>query len=127
MDALRESDPKRYPWVRENTALLRWLRRELARTGPISAGRIENDAAATTKRGPWWGWSDVKQGLEFLFRWGDVVAAGRTRFERSYALTEQIIPETIRSVTISRENAHRRLVAHAAGALGIGTLSDLAN
>ena len=127
MDALRETDPKRYPWVRENTALLDWLRLELARTGPISAGRIEHDAALTTKRGPWWGWSDVKQGLEFLFRWGDVVAAGRTRFERSYALTEQIIPEAIRSVTISREDAHRRLVAHAAGALGIGTLSDLAD
>jgi uncharacterized protein YcaQ len=127
MAALRESDPKRYPWVRENTALLDWLRRELARTGPISAGRIEHDVAVTTKRGPWWGWSEVKQGLEFLFRWGDVVAAGRTRFERSYALTEQIIPEAIRSVEISREDAHRQLVAHAAGALGIGTVTDLAD
>jgi uncharacterized protein YcaQ len=125
MDALRESDPQRYPWVRENTALLDWLRRELVQTGPITAGRIEHDA--TTRRGPWWGWSDVKQGLEFLFRWGDVVAAGRTRFERSYAFTEQIIPEKLRAVTISREDAHRQLIAHAAQALGIATLADLAD
>lgn len=125
MEALRDSDPKRYPWVRENTALLDWLRRELARTGPIAAGRIEHDA--TLRKGPWWGWSDVKQGLEFLFRWGDVVAAGRNRFERRYALTEHIIPEAIRSITVSRDDAHRQLVSHAAGALGIATLADLAD
>lgn len=127
MEALRESDPKRYPWVRENAGLLDWLRLELARTGPIAAGQIEHDAETIATRGPWWGWSDVKRGLEFLFRWGDVVAAGRTRFERRYALAEQIIPEAIRSITVSREEAHRQLIAHAAGALGIATVADLAD
>jgi uncharacterized protein YcaQ len=127
MAALRESDPDRYPWVRDNTALLDWLRLELGRIGPVSAGEIDHDPALTSRQGPWWGWSEVKMGLEFLFRWGEVVSAGRTRFERRYALAEQVIPEAIRSIAIPRADAHRQLIAHAAGALGIGTIADLAD
>jgi uncharacterized protein YcaQ len=125
MDALSRRDPERYEWARDNTTMLQWLRDELASTGPVSARDIEHDANRRT--GPWWGWSDVKQGLEMLFRWGEVVSAGRTRFERRYALTEHIVSAELRAREISRADAHRALVAEAAQALGVGTASDLAD
>jgi len=125
MDALSRRDPERYDWARDNQAMLQWLRDELANTGPISAREIEHDANRRT--GPWWGWSDVKQGLEMLFRWGEVVSAGRTRFERRYALTEHIVPEELRACEVSRADAHLALVSQAAQALGVGTASDLAD
>jgi len=125
MDSLRERDADRYDWVRNNQAMLQWLREELASTGPVTAREIEHDANRRT--GPWWGWSDVKQGLEMLFRWGEVVSAGRTRFERTYALTEHIVPSELREREVTRADAHRALVAESARALGVGTASDLAD
>jgi len=125
MDDLRTRDVERYEWVRDNQPMLQWLRDELAGTGAITARDIEHDANRRT--GPWWGWSDVKQGLEMLFRWGEVSSAGRTRFERTYALTEHVIPAELRDQSISRHDAHRALLAQAARALGIATSADLAD
>lgn len=125
MDAFAKRDPTKHQWVRENTAMLDWLRAELAIRGPITAGQVEHDA--NKRVGPWWGWSDVKQGLEFLFRWGEVVTAGRTRFERTYALAGQALPSEVLNAEISQADAQRQLVEKSSRALGIATASDLAD
>ena len=125
MESLATRDPVKYEWARENTAMLDWLRAELADRGPVTSGQIEHDA--NKRVGPWWGWSDVKHGLEFLFRWGEVVTAGRTRFERTYALPEHVLPSAIREATVSREDAQRQLVERSSAALGIATASDIAD
>jgi uncharacterized protein YcaQ len=123
-DARRELFARRV-WVKDNQPMLAWLLAELADKGPLAASRFEH--AENTRRGPWWGWSDVKVGLEFLFSWGDVVSAGRTNFERIYALPEQIIPAAFRSVQVAPEDARRELVRRASRALGIGTAKDIAD
>lgn len=112
-------------WSNSNGAMLTWLLSELAEKGPLPASAIEHDA--NKRRGPWWGWSDVKRGLETLFRWGDVVSAGRQRFERTYALPGQVLPSELLAYDISRADAHRQLVAIAARAHGIGTAKDIAD
>ena len=112
-------------WSRDNAPMLAWLLGELAANGPMRASAIEHDA--NTKRGPWWGWSDVKIGLETLFRWGDVVSGGRERLERIYALPEQVFSTALLDREVSAADAHRSLVAQAARAHGIGTVSDLAD
>jgi uncharacterized protein YcaQ len=105
--------------------MIDWLLAELADKGPLPASAIEHDANKRT--GPWWGWSDVKRGLEVLFAWGDLVSAGRTRFERTYALPEQVLGADILNTRVARADASRSLVEHAARAHGIGTASDLAD
>ncbi len=125
MAAMRERDHERRSWPRENKPMLDWLLAEVAERGPIAASGIEHDA--NKRRGSWWGWSDVKEGLEYLFGWGEVVAAGRTRFERTYALPEQVLPTSILDTVISRDDAHRTLIEMAARSLGIGTATDLAD
>ncbi|MFC6354961.1 winged helix-turn-helix domain-containing protein [Luethyella okanaganae] len=112
-------------WSHANRHMIDWLKAELAEKGPLPASAIEHDANKRT--GPWWGWSDVKTGLEVLFRWGELVSAGRRRFERTYALPEQILPDEILGRSVSRAEAHRHLVEHSARAHGIGTNSDLAD
>src|SRR5690606_15764053 len=82
---------------------------------------------ANKRSGPWWGWSDVKRGLEYLFAWGDVVSAGRTRFERRYALPEQVMPQHILDTTVERSEAQRQLIEIGARAHGVGTATDLAD
>jgi uncharacterized protein YcaQ len=112
-------------WIHANAAMLDWLRAELADKGPLPASKIEHDA--NRGRGGWWEWSDVKRGLEFLFSWGEVVSAGRTRFERVYGLTEQVMPAALLDAQVDRRTAHRELLLRAARAHGIGTAGDLAD
>jgi uncharacterized protein YcaQ len=117
------SDPE--SWFNANKPMTEWLLAELAAKGPMRASEIEHES--NTRSGSWWGWSDVKRGLETLFRWGDVVSAGRTRFERVYALPEQVLPTAVRELHVPRDEAMRRLVSISARAHGVGTADDLAD
>jgi uncharacterized protein YcaQ len=112
-------------WVAENRDLAAWLVGELAAKGPMRASEIEHDA--NERRGPWWGWSDVKRTLEWMFRTGEVVCVERRRFERVYALPEQALSAAELDVEVSEPDAFRALVARAAAALGIATAADLAD
>jgi hypothetical protein len=126
MQAFRDrfaADPEH--WSNSNAAMLDWLRAELATNGPMPASAIEHDA--NKRSGPWWGWSEVKTGLEVLFRWGEVVTAGRQRFERVYALPEQVFTSELLNRDVDRAEAHRQLVSRSARAHGIGTVKDFAD
>ncbi|MCU1584805.1 MAG: winged helix-turn-helix protein [Microbacteriaceae bacterium] len=112
-------------WVQANGPLLDWLRSHLADRGSVAASEVDHDSGKGA--GGWWGWSDVKMGLEFLFRFGEVVSAGRTRFERRYALAETAIAPHLLDARMPENEAVRQLVSASARAHGIGTLSDFAD
>ncbi|WP_066040450.1 winged helix-turn-helix domain-containing protein [Herbiconiux solani] len=112
-------------WGASNQGTMDWLRAELAAKGPMRASEIEHES--NRRQGPWWGWSDVKRGLETMFRQGDVVSAGRVRFERVYGLPDQVLPSGLLDQAVPREEAVRQLVSQSARALGIGTLGELAD
>jgi uncharacterized protein YcaQ len=119
----RERHRREGSWGAANGPMMEWLLAELAEKGPLPASRIEHES--NRRRGPWWGWSDVKLGLETLFFQGDVATAGRTRFERSYGVTEQVLPAHLLSVDIPRADAIRELVRRSVRALGVGTVGDI--
>lgn len=101
--------------------------REVAARGPLAAREL--GAALTEGRrgtGSWWGWSDGKRALEWLFWAGLVTSAGRRGFERLYDLPERVLPAAIVDApTPEPAEAHRRLIGVAARALGIATEPDL--
>jgi uncharacterized protein YcaQ len=92
--------------------------------GPCGAGALRD---APRGKGTWWGWDDVKRGLEYLFWSGRVTTARRTSgFERLYDLTERVIPaEVLALPTPTRQDAQRELVRLAARAHGVATEKDL--
>lgn len=112
-------------WFQQNRATVDWLRSELARGGPLAASEIEHDA--NVRQGPWWGWSDVKRALEYLFYFGEVAIAGRTRFQRRYALTENVLPADVLARRVDEPDAVRELIRRSARAHGVGTVKDLAD
>ncbi|MFE6256162.1 winged helix-turn-helix domain-containing protein [Agromyces sp. NPDC057865] len=112
-------------WLVENRTLADWLRGELLANGPMRASEIEHDA--NERRGPWWGWSDVKRTLEWMFRVGEVVCVERVRFERVYALPEQALAPELLDAAPPEPEAVRELVRRASIALGIATEADLAD
>ncbi|MRX45485.1 winged helix-turn-helix domain-containing protein [Agromyces kandeliae] len=112
-------------WLHEHRDLASWLRAELAANGPMQASAIEHDA--NERRGPWWGWSDAKRTLEWMFLTGEVVCVERRRFERIYALPEQGLEPHLLEHGPAEPDAVRVLVERAAMALGIATAADLAD
>jgi hypothetical protein len=91
--------------------------------GPLSAGAFGDEAA---RSGPWWGWSDSKRALEWLFWTGRIAIARRTNFERFYDVPHRVIPpEILNQPTPSVADAQRELLRTAARCLGVATASDL--
>lgn len=117
---------ERDAWAEANQPLLRWLRDELADRGPLRPAEIEHDAHSGS-RGSWWGWDDVKNGLERLWLFGDVAIAGRRGFERRYALVSEVLPPAALETSVPRAEAIRELVRRAAIAYGVATAADLAD
>ena len=97
--------------------------------------RIENEGALAAsefemgKRGEggWWGWSEAKRALEYLFWSGQLTTrTRRNSFERVYDLTERVIPPAILAApTPSAADAQRALVEIAARAMGVASRKDL--
>ena len=125
MDANRARYSTPGSWVAENGPMLDWLRAELADRGAVAASEIEHDSGKGA--GGWWGWSEVKTGLEWLFRFGEAVSAGRSRFERRYALASSALPPALLEREVPPADAIRELLGLSARAQGIGTLTDLAD
>lgn len=96
---------------------------QIRERGPLGASELANGGKS---RGNWWGWSEGKEILEWLFWIGDVTTARRRNFERLYDLTDRVVPEAIRTLPVpSREHAQRELMLMGARAMGVGTARDL--
>jgi uncharacterized protein YcaQ len=104
---------------REKRDFIRDVLREVERRGPVSAGELSNGGRGS---GSWWGWSDGKRALEWLFWAGAVTTATRRGFERVYDLPERVLPdEVVHAPTPSPDEAQRGLLRHAARSLGIAS------
>ena len=114
-------------FARERKAVVAAVLAELEESGPLAAGEI--GAAAGARRpgkGGWWGWSEAKVALEYLFWSGRVTTAFRRGFERVYDLSERVLPaEIVARPALAEPEAHRVLMERAAGALGVATETDL--
>lgn len=111
-------------WFRDshNAELVAAVRAEVEAQGPMTVSQLPDPGA---KSGPWWGWSDGKQAMEYLFAVGEVAVSGRLgTFERVYDLTERVLPPV---EPVPEDEARRRLLLLAAGHLGVATLDDLAD
>jgi uncharacterized protein YcaQ len=112
-------------WADENREFLDWIKNEIRTRGPLSTSAFEHERAV--RKGSWWGWSDVKRALEYMFMYGEVVSGGRESFSRLYALPEQVLSKRIREKSVDPVLARKQLLLKAAGAHGVGTATDLAD
>lgn len=104
---------------REKRAFIEEVRREVQVRGPLGAGELSGGGKG---QGSWWGWSDGKRALEWLFWAGEVTTATRRGFERLYDLPERALPpEVLNAPTPAEDEAQRELLRRSIRALGIAT------
>ena len=75
-------------WGRKNKKLLDFIYDRVKNEGPLQS----RDFVETKKRGLWWDWKPAKEGLEFLFHTGRLVAKARKSFQKVYELPERFLP-----------------------------------
>lgn len=83
----------------------------------------------TPKREPGdWYRSMPRRALEYHFARGDLAVVRRLpNFQRVYDLPERVLPRELLELSMSKADAQREALRHAAAAVGVGTLQDLAD
>jgi uncharacterized protein YcaQ len=94
--------------------------------GPVASGDLRT---RTGPKGSWWDWDEAKTALEYLFWCGRLTATRRSSdFARIYDVPERVIPaEVLSRATPTEMEARKELLVQAARALGVATVTDLAD
>ncbi|MEX0786076.1 MAG: crosslink repair DNA glycosylase YcaQ family protein [Dehalococcoidia bacterium] len=112
-------------WAQANSAYVDAVLDEVRRRGPITAGELEDPGP---RGGVFWVRTAGRTALDYLFRKGAVMIAGRSNFTRAYDLTERVLPrELLEREPPAEEAAQREMLLHSARAYGIGTAAELAD
>lgn len=119
------------PWrqvkqfLEENPAYLEEIFQQVAERGPISISDLEQQG---DRKGPWWGYSNGKIALEWLFQIGRISCGHRNGFKRYYDLPERVLPsEILAADPVPKTEAQKELLRRSARHHGIGTATDLAD
>ena len=118
---------------RENPDAINNVLAEIRDRGALAASELTgNGASSRSSSGGgtsgWWGWSDAKRAVEWLFWSGAVTTARRETagFARVYDLPERVLhADIVNAPTPDRAPAQRQLLLHASRALGVATAGDL--
>jgi uncharacterized protein YcaQ len=112
--------------ARERPGYVAGVLDEVRERGPLTTGELSDPGPRTSA---WWGWSQGKMALEYLFWSGQVGARRRwPSFERVYDLPERLIPADILArPTPEPADAQRELLALAGRFCGVATGNDLAD
>jgi uncharacterized protein YcaQ len=108
---------------RDHRALIDRTLAQIRAEGALRASEIDGAGRGS---GSWWGWSETKRALEWLFWAGLVTTRSRRGFERVYDLPERVLPRAVQEApTPPEDEAQRTLLTIAARALGVATETDL--
>ena len=94
-----------------NESFHRYVLAELDRTGPITAGEIDDVATVPWQSTGWTNARNVTQMLEFLAAMGEVAVAGREGPQRLWDLAERVYPPQPRLTApeVAERRAQQRL------------------
>jgi len=108
---------------RERELYCREVLEQVRERGPLG---ISDFTSGARRKGGWWGWSEGKVALEWLFWTGQLTTHSRRKFERVYDLPERVLPAAVvEAPTPDVAEAQRQLLRLAIRALGVATERDL--
>lgn len=90
--------------------------------GPIRSRDIETK---TTRRAGWWDWKPAKKALEQLYMEGKLMVSSREGFQKTYDLTERVLPSDVNSQMPGMEEFARHLIDQQLRCHGLVSLKGL--
>ncbi|NOS83629.1 MAG: winged helix-turn-helix domain-containing protein [Ignavibacteria bacterium] len=118
----KEMYAKKYKhWEKKNRKLLNFIIDRITNEGPLQSRDFEE----TKKRGLWWDWKPAKEGLEFLFHTGRLVARARKSFQKVYDLPERFLPGNIDLTIPADEELSEHLIMKSIIANGLSSEKEL--
>lgn len=110
-------------WYRNrDQKLMAELLTRIRSDGPLRSRDIETNA---TKRAGWWDWKPAKKALEQLYMEGDLMVSNREGFQKTYDLTERVLPSHINSQMPSVEEFSAHIVDQQLRCHGLMSLKGL--
>lgn len=77
-------------WFRKpDTRLMDELLARIRIDGPLKSRDLDNPSS---RRAGWWDWKPAKKALEQLYMQGDLMVSDREDFQKTYDLTERVLP-----------------------------------
>jgi len=92
------------------------VRQRIIKEGAL---RVSDFERGDHPAGSWWNWRPAKVALEYLYAFGELMIAGRDKFQRIYDLTERVLPEWVDRREPSAAERDRFWVERGGKALGI--------
>jgi uncharacterized protein len=90
--------------------------------GPIRSRDVESN---TTKRTGWWDWKPAKKALEQMYMEGDLMVSNREGLQKTYDLTERVLPSHVNSQMPSRSEFAAYTVEQQLRCHGLASLKGL--
>lgn len=110
-------------WFHRDDAIIRHVLKRITNEGPLSSRDFKNNTPSGASG--WWDWKPAKKALEQLFLDGTLMVSARQGFQKTFDLTERVLPPDIdRSVPSISEFA-RWLITTMLRAHGLATLTEI--
>lgn len=90
--------------------------------GPLRSRDIETNIR---KRAGWWDWKPAKKALEQLYMEGELMVSNREGFQKSYDLTERVLPSHVNTQTPSIEEFAKHIVDQQLRCHGFASLKGM--
>lgn len=116
-----KSGQKHWYKTRDNKLMGELLAR-IRSDGPIRSRDLETN---TTKRAGWWDWKPAKKALEQMYMQGDLMVSSREGFQKTYDLTERVLPPQVNSQMPSMEEFAAYIVDQQLRCHGFASLKGL--
>lgn len=110
-------------WYRtRDKKLMDELMARIRSDGPIRSRDVETNAA---KRAGWWNWKPAKKALEQMYMEGDLMVSDREGFQKTYDLTERVLPSHVNTKMPGMEEFAAHIVDQQLRCHGLASLKGL--
>ena len=112
---------ERDTWAREHADVLDRVRTRIREGGPLASRDFERPDGPRPDPWTWWGGKPERQALDALWSAGELVVLKRDGFQRTYDLTDRVLPGAREAPLPSEAEQRRWFVDRALHALGVAT------
>lgn len=109
-------------YLNADPKVMKYVLDTIRREGPKKVRDFENE---TKKTGSWWSWKPTKIALERLFLQGDLMISSRNGMQKTYDLTENVLPKSINTTLPTDLEFAEYLVKTYLNAYGFTTVKQI--